>query len=121
MIAGIMQPAASELSTEPIFEVPPELANIADLVRKGEIPRATVRTLLSWFRFQRRGFFVVYGIRSCLNSLRIQTEPDFEAAWIDASITFVPLNTTFNALPAAQVDNSIAISDVPEIITEPKP
>jgi CBS domain-containing protein len=53
-------------------------------------PAETVRALLSWFGAERRGYWKVREIRKALNKLKLRTEPDFEEAWINAPITFVP-------------------------------
>ena len=49
----------------------------------------TVRTLLSWFGAERRGYWKVREIQRALNKLKLTTEPYFEDAWIDATITFL--------------------------------
>ena len=48
----------------------------------------TVRTLLSWFNTQRRGWWVVSEIEKTLNNLGLVTEPHFNAAYIDGHIEF---------------------------------
>lgn len=48
--------------------------------------RITVRDLLRMFRAERRGPNKVNDIRSALNELGLETEPDFESAWIDRRI-----------------------------------
>jgi CBS domain-containing protein len=68
--------------TEPLNE-------IAGNLRKGkESPKITVREFLSWFGAQRRGPWIVEWIRKTLDGAGIQTEPDFESAFIDSPITF---------------------------------
>ena len=77
-------------SDPPVFA--PELLKAAEAAKKGEKPhRATVRTLLDWFRSQRRGSFIVSYIRESLSKLGISTEPDFNSVWIDAEVEFVLL------------------------------
>jgi len=84
-------------SNPPVFA--PELLKAAEAAKKGETPhRATVRTLLGWFRSQRRGSYIVFYIRKSLRELGISTEPDFNAVWIDAEVEFVPI------LESGQVD-----------------
>jgi len=70
-------------------KVPAQLKEIADQVTQGSERRETVRTLLSWFGAERRGYWRVRQIRKALNKAKLKTEPDFEEAWIDASIVFV--------------------------------
>ena len=48
--------------------------------------RITVRELLSWFGYARRGRYAVNWIRHTLTELDLRTVPDFEVMWIDASI-----------------------------------
>ena len=75
-------------------EFPKKLVDIAERLEQGEAPeKTTVRALLEWFGAQRRGYYVVQHIRSSLAKLDIRTEPDFEGAFIDALIGFVPADT----------------------------
>jgi hypothetical protein len=48
----------------------------------------TVREFLSWFGAQRRGYWIVTGIREALSKAKLQTDPDFQSAYIDSPITF---------------------------------
>lgn len=70
--------------------IPEELRDIAERVQKGQRPRASVRTLLRWFGSERRGFRKVRVIRHALKRAKISTIPDFEGAYIDSQVTFVP-------------------------------
>lgn len=71
-------------------DIPKQLTEIADALRKGETPSSeTVRTLLSWFGAQRRRYSAVENIRRSLDQLGIKTDPDFELAYIDAPIRFI--------------------------------
>jgi predicted transcriptional regulator len=73
---------------------PPELKNVAEQVAQGQRPVVTVRTLLSWFYgSQRRGRWIVSIIRIALEGLNLQTEPDFDATYLDGQVTFVPKST----------------------------
>ncbi len=47
-----------------------------------------VRTLLSWFGAERRGYGVVQRIRSALHEVGLKTEPDFESVYIDSYVVF---------------------------------
>jgi CBS domain-containing protein len=79
------EPAASEW--------PHELFKIAQEARTAAVaPRATVRTLLSWFDVQRRGSYIVSLIRTRLRDLGLKTEPDFNLVWIDSEVSFVPIS-----------------------------
>lgn len=69
--------------------IPDNLQEIADQIQKSGKPhRESVRTLLSWFKQQRRGQFVVSTIRTALKELKLTTKPDFSTAHIDAEISF---------------------------------
>ena len=70
-------------------KVPAQLKEIVDQVTEGNERKETVRTLLSWFGAERRGYWWVRDIRKALNKAKLKTEPDFEEAWIDASVSFV--------------------------------
>lgn len=69
-------------------QIPPQLRAMAE--GDGPDRTVTVRILLSWFGAERRGYWKVKEIRKALNKLKLRTEPDFEQAWIDGDITFVP-------------------------------
>lgn len=69
--------------------IPDKLKDVAEQVNAGVEYSETVRTLLSWFEAERRGYWKVQEIRRALKKLKIRTEPDFEEAWIDAPIQFL--------------------------------
>ena len=48
----------------------------------------TPRKLIGWFGAQRRGLWVSHRVREALVSLKLETHPDFEFAWLDAEISF---------------------------------
>lgn len=53
------------------------LPQIAQQLREGKVaPSATVREFLTWFGAQRRGYWIVTGIRDELSRAGLQTEPD---------------------------------------------
>lgn len=60
----------------------------------GMVSHTTVRTLLSWFQAKRRGFRIVREIRKALDSLELATFPDFESAYIDGWLRFIPSATS---------------------------
>ncbi len=67
-----------------------KLKAISDQLKKGVAPqRETVRTLLRWFGSERRGVYVIWGIRNQLKKYGIATSPDFESEYIDGYISFV--------------------------------
>src|SRR5262245_17291921 len=85
-------------------------AIVAQLER-GEIPTpVTVRTLLSWFGAKRRGYYIVQNIRGHLHHAGLQTDPDFEPAYIDSEVRFVrespdaPEDVAFRVLQAMGSD-----------------
>jgi len=66
------------------------LSAISEQIKKGvAAPTETVRTLLSWFGSERRGFGVVNAINKALEVHNLVTEPNFESTWIDGPITLV--------------------------------
>ena len=72
--------------------VPTQLRSIAQKIQAGETPEpVTVRTLVAWFGFERRGSFVVQWMRSGLSEVGLVTEPDFNSVWIDSYVTFRPV------------------------------
>ena len=72
--------------------VPDQLRSIAQKIQAGETPEpVTVRTVVAWFGFERRGSFVVQWMRSGLSEVGLVTEPDFNSVWIDSYVTFRPV------------------------------
>jgi CBS domain-containing protein len=92
-------------------KIPAQLKEIADQVSQGTDRSETVRTLLSWFEAERRGYMKVQEIRKALRKVKLKTEPDFEDAWIDASITFLTKpkkeKTQLSAEPDASSDANL--------------
>lgn len=70
-------------------KIPDQLREVANHVNQGGERSETVRTLLSWFESERRGYWKVHEIRKALRKVKLKTEPDFEDAWIDAPIAFL--------------------------------
>lgn len=66
--------------------IPRELQEAARRVQAGETVQTSVRTLLSWFGAQRRGYNNVARVRQALGQLGFTTTPSFEDVWIDAPI-----------------------------------
>jgi CBS domain-containing protein len=92
------------------------LDEIARALRAGETPPPiTVRSFLAWFfGAQRRGHWVVSHIRGALAAAGVRTEPDFESAYLDASMRFT-LAEEPGAAPAkgrrVEIGEAIAVSD----------
>jgi hypothetical protein len=75
--------------------IPKELGWMATRLKGGHrVNRITVRYLLRMFKAERRGLNKVQDIRAALESLGLQTEPDFESEWIDARIRICLKNGT---------------------------
>ena len=69
-----------------------KLEQIKEQLDKGQTPdKVTVRTFLSWFGAERRGWWVVTLIERELSKYGLQTEPHFNAAYIDGLIEFKKL------------------------------
>jgi CBS domain-containing protein len=83
-------------------KIPDQLKEIANHVSQGGERSETVRTLLSWFEAERRGYWKVQEIRKALRKLKLKTEPDFEDAWIDAPIAFVTKRKKEKAPPSTE-------------------
>lgn len=73
-----------------MLSVPSELKEVAQEVKKGKKPSATVRTLMSWFGAERRGWRKVRKVRRALQHVKLATAPDFEGAYIDSKVSFLP-------------------------------
>jgi CBS domain-containing protein len=69
------------------METPSKIQYTAERLKEGyRVNRVTVRDFLRHFGAERRGATKVEEIRTILESLGLQTEPDFETAWIDEPI-----------------------------------
>jgi len=63
--------------------IPEEIDRMATRLKEGRrIKRITVRELLRIFKAERRGLTKVHDIRAALDSLGLETEPDFVPAWV---------------------------------------
>lgn len=63
--------------------VPEKISSAAQRLKEGHrINRITVRDFLRHFGAERRGAAKVQAIRSILDSLDLQTDPDFATAWM---------------------------------------
>ena len=87
--------------------IPDQLSAIIEKVQKGERPKVTVRTLLSWFDQHRRGQHIVSKVRMALEQIQIKTEPDFELAFFDGPVEFQSLSES-NQRPVAEPASSKA-------------
>ena len=66
------------------------LEEIAAHLRQGRAASPiTVREFLSWFSAYRRGYWIVRQLRDALQAANLETDPDFEAAYIDSPIQFI--------------------------------
>lgn len=69
--------------------IPDELKSIADDIREGKTRTSTVRELLKWFGYERRGRLVNLEIRAALEQVDLSTLPAFEYDWIDGVIGYI--------------------------------
>jgi CBS domain-containing protein len=84
------------------------LAAIALELQRGEpSPQLSVREFLWWWEVNRRGYWIVEGIRKSLAAANIHTVPDFESAYINSSLTFAPGTAS---PPAASVEEPGVLS-----------
>ena len=74
----------------------------------------TVRELLSWFGYRRRGSRKVGRIRHVLAELDLRTVPDFERAWVDMtiSITLDPDAVEGIAASDESIDPTVRIGEI---------
>lgn len=69
------------------MDAPEKILFAAQRLREGHrVNRITVRDFLRHFDVERRGAVKVQAIRTILDSLDLETDPDFETAWIDGPI-----------------------------------
>lgn len=108
------------------MEVPAKIQYAAQRLKKGHrVNRITVRDFLGHFGAERRGSVKLEGIRRILDSLDLETDPDFETAWIDEPIWLRLKNgisTTDNGLqPADDLGSDQTSADQEEIVLESTP
>ena len=113
------------------MDIPERIVVAAARLKEGRRSnRITVRDFLRHFGAERRGSAKVQGIRAILNSLELETEPDFETAWIDGPIwlrlkqgveakpeqgqAFEPLPTGFEEEPIVLEGSPSAVEDAEE-------
>src|ERR1039458_9169877 len=83
--------------------IPKEIDRIATRLKEGGRVRCikvTVRELLQMFKAERRGLNKVHDIRTALESLDLETVPDFESAWIDSHVRIQLKNPIISPAPA---------------------
>jgi hypothetical protein len=107
-------------------EVPSKIQHAEQRLKKGQrVNRITVRDFLGHFGVARRGAVKVEAIRKILDSLDLQTDPDFETVWIDEPILLRLKNgvLTTHAVPAATngLGDDQASIDTEEIVLESTP
>src|SRR5437016_10673166 len=104
-------------------DVPEKILFAAERLREGRrINRITVRDFLRHCGAERRGAAKIQKIRGILDSLNLDTEPDFETAWIDGPIK-LRLKDGVSATepaPAATSNNQPAV-DLEEMVLEGTP
>lgn len=71
------------------MSIPEPLAQVAAQVHAGRSKRAKVRTLMGWYGLKRRREAGIAIIRSHLQQLGLETQPDFETAGFDDQVHFV--------------------------------
>jgi CBS domain-containing protein len=108
------------------MEVPGKISFAAQRLREGHrINRITVRDFLRHFGVERRGAVKVQAMRTILDSLDLETDPDFETAWIDGPIWLrlkegIPI-TPSASIPEDGCTDSEATLDVEEIVLDGTP
>ncbi len=92
--------------------IPDKLKEVRTQLDEGHTPSAvTVRSFLSWFGAQRRGYWIVKDIRRCLSEVGVATVPDFEYAYIDGDILFAVSEGADANTPAAPHGHEIPVPD----------
>ncbi len=69
------------------MDIPSKIQFASERLKQGHrVNRITVRDFLRHFGAERRGGVKVQEIRAILDSLDLETDPDFETAWIDSPV-----------------------------------
>lgn len=88
--------------------IPKRLGWMATRLKEGHrVNRITVRDLLRMFRAERRGLNKVHDIRAALDSLGLETVPDFESTWIDARIRIRQKKVGDGAAPDEEIATGV--------------
>ena len=94
----------------------------AQLATTGNSPRTSIRTLLAWFDFQRRGEWVIATVRRELRAVGLRTSPDFADLGVgfDSFVEFV-FDSSGNDRPATPAvrDESSDQNEAPPETPEP--
>ena len=81
-----------------------------DAVSNGLAPtpeEPTVRDFLRWYGYERRGAYIVGQIRNDLEELGLRTNPDFEGAYIDSTISIELDSDAPDSSPSGEPDSTI--------------
>ena len=116
-IAGFSYLTASDSKPRPAIHrtlgglpmIPPPLQEIADHVAAtGGSPRRSVRIILSWFGYSRRGEKVLATVKQALTDAGLKTNPDFgnRELEFDSHVAFVP-DPKARALQSAESDRQL--------------
>ncbi len=101
-----------------------ELERVWQDVEDGKEPSVSVREMLRWFGFHRRGTAIVDRVETELEEAGLETDPHFTTVWIDAPITFRKRGTDSSAAAGTaetggnteQARNSQEDDELPEAI-----
>ncbi len=78
------------------------LSRIAQEIQQGAPPPpVSVRDFLSWFGVKRRGYVIVEKIRKALIEARLETDPDFESAYLDSALALRLIASDIRIQPPA--------------------
>lgn len=92
--------------------IPKKLVHIASQLNAGRrVRRTTVRGLLAMFNAERRGLHKVEEIRAALDSLGLETAPDFASIWIDAQIRWRLKRHDDSVMQGEESDNGTEPAD----------
>jgi len=101
------------------MEIPHKIKYAAKRLKDGHrVNRLTVRDFLRHFGAERRGAAKVEAIRGILDSLDLQTEPDFENAWIDQPIL---LRLKGDTTPPGEVAGPVDEGEGEDLVLESTP
>lgn len=79
--------------------LPEALQKIAQQVTAGERPECSVRTILSWYQYERRSRYIVSAINRDLFRLNLGTVPHFDWTYLDGVVTFMPRGDAVREYP----------------------
>jgi predicted transcriptional regulator len=105
------------------MEWPPmEIKKVAERVHGGGAEQHSVREVLAWYGYERRGRFITWAIRRDLEQFKLRVEPDIEYTFIDGQLIFKKLissdELSVSAIEQIEEIQTVLVTTEPEDPTQ---